>query len=179
MADAGIMLLNVLLSPDNLVVFMMFLKHAQLPIRHHRRVIGDGFVFAIVLRLGTMLATSKLLEAFAPLQLLLAGLVFAKGVQMVGDVWMQSSADGATEEEAVPDAAEHWAVKALQRIMPVRWDAESDGACLSRAGGTWHVTRTTALIVAIGASDLTFSSDNITAVLALTTDAYALAMALT
>ena len=74
---ASIMMLNVMLSPDNLVVFMMFLKHAGLPLRHHRRVISDGFVLAIALRLGTILATGALLEAFAPLQTLLAALVFA------------------------------------------------------------------------------------------------------
>ena len=174
----SIMLLNIMLSPDNLVVFMMFLRHAQLPTRHHRRVISDGFVLAILLRLATMLATSKLLDAFSPLQGLLALLVFAKGVQMVVDVACRAEARG---DEAVGEAADHWAVRCLQRVVPVRWDTDSDGVCLFRDGvsGTLHVTRTTALMVAIGCSDLTFSSDNITAVLALTTDAYTLTVTMT
>ena len=62
---ASIMLMNLALSPDNLVVFMMFLQHAQLPKQHHRRVISDGLLFAVALRLAAMLATSKLLAAFS------------------------------------------------------------------------------------------------------------------
>ena len=37
---ATVMLLNAMLSLDNLVVFMMFLKHAELPLHNHRRVIS-------------------------------------------------------------------------------------------------------------------------------------------
>ena len=42
----SIIALNAMLSPDNLVVFMMFLKHAGLPARHQRRVISDGLLLA-------------------------------------------------------------------------------------------------------------------------------------
>ena len=168
------------LSPDNLVVFMMFLKHAGLPARHHRRVISDGFLLAVALRLGTMFATSALLAAFAPLQTLLAALVFAKGLQMVFDAWRRSGRDS-PRAEGPQDASEHWAVRALQRVVPVRWDEDSDGLCLARDedSGMLHVTRTSALIVAVGCSDLTFSSDNITAVLALTTDPFTITVTMT
>jgi len=177
--STSIMLLNIALSPDNLVVFMMFLKHAQLPTRHHRRVISDGFVFAIALRLATMLATSKLLEAFAPLQVLLAILVFAKGLHMVFEVW-RKSAEAPPPDEA-HDAAEHWSVKVLQSVVPVKWSEDTDGICLARdpSSGIYYVTRTTALTFAIGCSDLTFSSDNITAVLAITTDAFTVVSTMT
>ena len=65
---ASFMLLNMALSPDNLVVFMMFLTHAQLPVRHHRFVICNGFLVAVALRLATMLGTAKLIESFSQLQ---------------------------------------------------------------------------------------------------------------
>lgn len=174
----SIMLLNVMLSPDNLVVFMMFLKHAGLPVRFHRRVISEGFLLAVLLRLVTMLATSKLLETFSSLQLILAVLVLAKGVQMIVDVWWKSG-DAAPEEPQA--AADHWAVRALSRVVPVKWSEDTDGVCLARdkGSGVCYVTRTTALVVAIGCSDLTFSSDNITAVLALTTDAFTVAATMT
>lgn len=179
---SSIILLNAMLSPDNLVVFMMFLKHAALPTRHHRRVISDGFLLAIALRVGTMLATSALLSVFSPLQLVLSLLVFAKGVQMTAKACVSSlQAEDSSSVAPSQEASEHWAVRALQQVLPVRWDEDSDGVCLiaDRESGRLHVTRTTALIFAIGCSDLTFSSDNITAVLALTTDAFTLVSTLT
>ena len=172
-------LLNAALSPDNLVVFMMFLKSAQLPARHHRRVISDGFLFAIALRLGTMIATSALLEAFSPLRLILALVVFLKGLQMVVDGWRAADAPADGPEAPPQDAADHWAVKALARVVPVSWSDDSDGVCILRNAGRFYVTRTTALIFAIGWCDLTFSSDNITAILALTTDAFTITATMT
>ncbi|EOD04865.1 hypothetical protein EMIHUDRAFT_107537 [Emiliania huxleyi CCMP1516] len=176
---ASIMLLNMLLSPDNLVVFMMFLKHSKLPLRCHRRVISDGFIFAALLRLVTMLATGKLIEAFAPLQVVLAAAVFAKGLQMTAGMCSHP-----TESEGEPEAEEpehHWAVRSLQRVLPVRWSADTDDLYLARdeASGRLHITRTSALMFAIGCSDLTFSSDNITAVLALTRDPFTLSVTMT
>lgn len=176
---ASIMLLNMLLSPDNLVVFMMFLKHSKLPLRCHRRVISDGFIFAALLRLVTMLATGKLIEAFAPLQVVLAAAVFAKGLQMTAGMCSHP-----TESEGEPEAEEpehHWAVRSLQRVLPVRWSADTDDLYLARdeASGRLHITRTSALMFAIGCSDLTFSSDNITAVLALTRDPFTLSVSKT
>ena len=82
--------------------------------------------------------------------------------------------------EAPPqDAADHWAVKALARVVPVSWSDDSDGVCILRNAGRFYVTRTTALIFAIGWCDLTFSSDNITAILALTTDAFTITATMT
>ena len=176
---ASVILLNAALSPDNLVVFMMFLKSAQLPARHHRRVISDGFLFAIALRLGTMIATSALLEAFSPLRLILALVVFLKGLQMVVDGWRAADAPADGPEAPPQDAADHWAVKALARVVPVSWSDDSDGVCILRNAGRFYVTRTTALIFAIGWCDLTFSSDNITAILALTTDAFTITATMT
>ena len=182
---ASIMLINVALSPDNLVVFMMFLQHAQLPRRHHRRVISDGLLFAVALRLSAMLATSKLLAAFSSLQMLLAVAVLAKGVQMVLEAWLGPRCEGkAAAAEPPPNAADHWAVRSLQRFVPIRWDDDTDGVCLARGadesgGSGLYVTRTTALVVAIGCSDLTFSSDNIASVLAISTDAFVVVTTMT
>ena len=74
------------------------------------------------------------------------------------------------EQPPQQDASAHWAVKGLQRVVPVKWSDETDGACWAHdAEGHVFVTRSLALVVTIGCSDLTFSSDNITAVLALVT----------
>ena len=96
-------------------------------------------------------------------QLVLAVLVLLKGIQLLWEACQK-------EEEKPPpqDASQHWAVKGLQRVVPVKWSDETDGACWARdEEGRVFVTRSLALVVTIGCSDLTFSSDNITAVLAL------------
>ena len=180
---ASLMLLNAMLSPDNLVVFMMFLKHAELPLHHHRRVISYGLLFAVVLRLTAMLAASSVLETFAPTQLLLAALVLTKGMQLLAEASCCFRQGVSEPDEPVPDATGHRAVQMLQRVVPVRWDTDSDGLWLARGGeetgDRLHVTRTTALIIAIGCSDIAFSSDSITAVLALSTDAFTLTFTMT
>ncbi|KAL1504859.1 hypothetical protein AB1Y20_008629 [Prymnesium parvum] len=61
--------LNVILSPDNLVVFMMLLQQAKLPVRYHFRAISHGLIVAAVLRTIAMIGGAFLLNHFAWLQL--------------------------------------------------------------------------------------------------------------
>jgi len=172
---------------------MMFLT--DLPSASHRRVISNGFVLAGLLRIGTTLATSRLLEAFAPLQVVLAVLVLGKGLQMLWEAWRRSyMAEGSASADGVappPSLENHGMVRALRRCVLIQWSDETDAqciiceraespsttgccCCLPRCWYHCHLTRTTVLAFAIGVSDLTFSSDNIAAALALTTDPFAL-----
>ena len=103
---------------------------------------------------------------------------------MVLEAWLGPRCEGRSSSaaEPPPNAADHWAVKLMQRCVPVRWDDDSDGVCLARGvgdSGGLYVTRTTALVVAIGCSDLTFSSDNIAAVLAISTDGFTVVTTMT
>lgn len=187
-AIASLMLLNMVLSPDNLVVFMMFVSHSQLRVAHHRRVISDGLLLAIALRLGTMLVTSKLVEAFSSLQLVLAALVFGKGVQMLWAAAMRSATDEAGD---TAPAKAPWLLRSLQGWGLVEWSDATDGACCASRdllgrdeGGRCcmcrsRLTRTAALAMAIGVADISFSSDNIAAILALSTDVLELTVSTT
>lgn len=177
---------------------MMFLT--DVPSASHRRVISNGFLIATLLRVGTTLATSRLLEAFAPLQVVLAVLVLAKGLQMLWDGWRKSCTPGASgDADGVvppPSLEDHWLVRTLRRCVLVKWSDETDAhciiceraespsptgccCCLPRCWYHFHLTRTTVLAFAIGVSDLTFSSDNIAAALALTTEPFALVVSFT
>ena len=66
---------------------------------------------------------------------------------MLYDVWRksQTAGSGGDEPDGPADASDHWAVRALQRVVPVRWTADSDGVCLFRDDdtGMLYVTRTT------------------------------------
>ena len=189
---ASLIGLNMALSPDNLVVFMMFLT--DLPLVSHRRVISDGFLLACALRITTMLATARLLEAFAPLQMVLAVLVLTKGAQLLFEGWRKSqdttAAEGTMTEEADSSLDNHWMVTTIRRCVDIKWTEETDGRCCvcepSRQGlGTFGMaqrcalTRTAVLAMAIGVGDLTFSSDNIAAALALSTDGFTLTVSIT
>jgi len=193
---ASLIGLNMALSPDNLVVFMMFLT--DLPLVSHRRVISDGFLFASALRITTMLATARLLEAFAPLQMVLAVLVLTKGAQLLFEGWRKSqgttaaegTAEGTMAEEADGSLDKHWMVTSIRRCVDIKWTEETDGRCCvcepsTQELGTCGVaqrcalTRTAVLAMAIGVGDLTFSSDNIAAALALSTDGYTLTVSIT
>jgi tellurite resistance protein TerC len=193
---ASLIGLNMALSPDNLVVFMMFLT--DLPLVSHRRVISDGFLFASALRITTMLATARLLEAFAPLQMVLAVLVLTKGAQLLFEGWRKSqsttaaegTAEGTMAEEADGSLDKHWMVATIRRCVDIKWTEETDGRCCvcepsTQELGTCGVaqrcalTRTAVLAMAIGVGDLTFSSDNIAAALALSTDGYTLTVSIT
>merc|ERR1712232_303139 len=101
-----------MLSPDNLVVFMMFLRQAALPACYHFRAISHGMALAVLLRIGTMLGGATLLLQFSWLQFVLAALILASGVRML------CSEDAPPQGDA-QTASDHWAVRTLSRWTPI------------------------------------------------------------
>ena len=195
-ALASLMVLNIMLSPDNLIVFMVLLKQAQLPAVHHRRVITAGFTLAVGLRLAAMMLTSQLLAACSPLQTLLAVALLAKGLEMLWGEWRRSRSQAGGAVSTLADAADeanHVSnsrfVRVLERCVAVKFSDETDSKCIGceqrpKATGCLplphcYLTRTATLTLAIGASDLSFSSDNIASALALTSDAFAMTVSVT
>lgn len=168
-ADAGTYFfclgLNVVLSPDNLVVFMMFLQQAALPMRYHFRAISHGMLLAVALRIVAMLGGAALLNQFTWLQFVLAALILLSGFRLL------FSSDSASAEPDVEAAADHWAVRALSRWAPLVWsDHTEDHYFVRDEHNRVCVTRMAAVVVAIGFTDLTFAMDSISAVLGTTTD---------
>ena len=167
--------LNVALSPDNLVVFMMLVQQAQLPGAYHRRAICDGMLLAIALRVCAMLFGAAMLQRFSWLKLVLGTLLLAKGLRALAQ-----ASKGTATEVAPPSPTSHWAVGFIARCVPLVWSDETGGAYCARssnggdadsgAGGDTRrcgATRLAVVAFAIGCTDLTFALDSITAVLAL------------
>lgn len=166
--------LNVALSPDNLVVFMMLVQQAGLPSAYHRRAICDGMLLAIALRVCAMLFGAAMLQRFSWLKLVLGTLLLAKGLRALA----QASEASATDV-APASPTSHWAVRFIARCVPLIWSDETGGAYCARSGGggggsgdggatrRCGATRLAVVAFAVGCTDLTFALDSITAVLAL------------
>ena len=160
------LVMNAILSPDNLVVFMVFLRGARLPPDLERKGISHGMALAILLRQGAMLGGAALLDHFAWIKILLSALIIISGVRLC---W---AGDEDTEGSSVAEEADfetHWSVRALSKVLPLYWAQETGGAYLARDGrGRLCATRMAAVVVAIGFSDLTFAMDSITVTLGMT-----------
>lgn len=167
--------LNVALSPDNLVVFMMLVQQAQLPVAFHRRAICDGMLLAIALRVCAMLFGAAMLQRFSWLKLVLGTLLLAKGLCALAQ-----ASEITADEAAPPSPISHWAPRFIARCVPLIWSDETGGAYCTRssegddadsgAGDGLRrcgATRLAVVAFAIGCTDLTFALDSITAVLAL------------
>ena len=166
------LLLNVVLSPDNLMVFMLFLKQAQLPAKYHRRAISDGMLLAIALRIGATLGGAAALARFGWLQLVLAAMILANGVKMLFE-----DSVGAQDGAPAADPSEHWAVRMIARCVPVVWHDSGTGYWMRDANGRLGVTRMAAVVVAIGCTDLTFAMDSIAAIIAITPSPFVMVFA--
>ena len=70
----------------------------------------------------------------------------------------------------VPEgASEHWAVRGLGALVPLHWGSVGDAYVWRDGDGRLGLTRTAAVVLAIGFTDVAFSADSVSTVLAETT----------
>jgi len=159
--------LNIVLSPDNLLVFMMYMCSSQLPQELQRKVISHGMLFAVALRCLAMLGGAALLQRFEWLQVVLALIIFSSGAKMLFE------GDDTPEQQQAHDASTHWAVRSLSRVLPLHWRDDDTGSYFIVDGaGRILLSRVAALVVAIGLTDLSFALDSISMVLATTRSSF-------
>ncbi|MDR3038933.1 MAG: TerC/Alx family metal homeostasis membrane protein [Candidatus Adiutrix sp.] len=153
-------LLEKSLSVDNLFVFMAIFASFSVRDEYQHRVLYYGIIGALLLRLVFVAAGASLLAWFGPWALTAFGLfVLWSAFKM----WQESRQPRA---EAV-DYANHWAVRATRRFLPV--SAALDGHnFFTRSGGRLLVTPLFLCLVAVEMADVMFAFDSVPAILAVT-----------
>lgn len=152
--------LNIMLSTDNLLVFMLILKQAAMPTPHHYRAISHGTLLAILLRICVTVSGELLLQHFSFLQIVLGAFMLVNGARLL------CFGDGPDVPEG---ASEHWAVRGLGALVPLHWGSVGDAYVWRDGDGRLGLTRMAAVVLAIGFTDVAFSADSVSTVLAETT----------
>jgi tellurite resistance protein TerC len=136
------------LSIDNLFVFLLLFRSLGLDIEAQRRVLLWGVLGAIVLRGICIFAGVALLERFAFVQYVFAGILLYAGVRLL--------------------KSKHEAEQASSQPPPIRWLRRR----LGEGGATMQGSAFLLVVLAVEGTDLLFALDSIPAVLAITRDPF-------
>lgn len=148
------------LSVDNLLVFILVLHYFAVPAALQPTVLKWGILGAIVMR-GVMIAIgTALLHEVSWVIYLLGGLLVFTGVKMF------AKPDG---HEAGP--ANNPLVRGVRRLLPLT-DRFHDGAFFIRVSGRLLATPLLLVVLVIEWTDLVFATDSIPAIFAITRDPF-------
>ena len=153
-------LVELSLSVDNLLVFLLILDYFAVPGMLHPTVLKWGVLGAIVMR-GVMIGGGTLLlnEISWVIYLLGAVLVFT-GIRMLARRHVR---------ETSPEASV--AVRAIRKLLPVT-ETFRGKAFLAREAGRVYATPLLVVVLIIEWTDLIFATDSIPAIFAITRDPF-------
>mmetsp|Transcript_9258 Transcript_9258/g.29646 ORF Transcript_9258/g.29646 Transcript_9258/m.29646 type:complete len:431 (+) Transcript_9258:220-1512(+) len=174
--------LNVLLSGDNLLVFLLLLRQLGLHEDWHLTAVCAGVLASLGVRLLVLLFCAALLERFWWVIILFALFLLVSALRMLlfpdepepPPLALAGSSDGT---DGAGGAEAHWALRALGTCMPLRWEPEHDGRCLVYGGGGEPrdrrcggvgATRLLVAVCGIVVCDLLFAMDSTPVMLSVT-----------
>ena len=151
--------LNVLLSPDNVIVFMYILKNSQLPPDQHYRAISHGMFCAISFRVIALAGGEELIQRYSWIQLVLAFALIVNGTRLVYA--------GDQQQPPSNPCTDNWLLLRLSSLVPLdSSDANGDAYMVRRkSDGRLSFTLLAATVLALGFADMGFAVDSISAVL--------------
>lgn len=144
------------LSVDNLFVILLVFQALKIPQRFQHRVLFWGILGAIVMRGGLILAGAQLVQRFE-------WILYGFGLLLV-----YSGAKFFFESDEEDEVKDHWAVRALERIVPVTREFHGQ-RFFAVVNERVHVTPLFVALVVVEISDLIFAVDSIPAVFSVTT----------
>lgn len=148
------------LSVDNLLVFILVLRYFSVPATLQPTVLKWGILGAIVMR-GVMIAIGTvLLHEVSWVIYLLGGLLVFTGAKMF-----------ARPDGPEPEPANNPVVRVARRVLPLA-DRFHDTALFIRSGGRRLATPLLLVILVIEWTDLVFATDSIPAIFAITRDPF-------
>jgi tellurite resistance protein TerC len=154
--------LELSLSVDNLLIFLVIFRYFSVPEEHQHRVLFWGILGAFLMRGFFILAGVGLIHRFHWILYILGALLIYSGIRV-----------GLIGEHQI-DPATNPAVRVLRRWVPVTDDYE-DGSFFVRA---WkgkpglYATPLLVVLAVIETTDVLFAVDSIPAVLAVTLNAF-------
>jgi tellurite resistance protein TerC len=161
-------LLELMLSVDNLFVFILIFTSFCVPRRDQHKVLFYGIIGALVFRMAFIFAGVTLVENFEWILYIFGAFLIVTAINM---------ARGKEEKEKSPD--KNILVRLFRKFMPVTGSYEGD-AFFVRKPGTgaktgkmvlWATPMFIALLV-VETTDIVFAVDSIPAILGITTNAF-------
>lgn len=147
------------LSVDNLFVILLVFQALRIPQQYQRRVLFWGILGAIVMRGALIIAGAELVHRF---DWILYGF---------GAILIYSGAKFLFESDAEDEVTDHWAVRAVHRVVPVTQEFHGQ-KFFTFVGKRLHATPLFVALVVVEISDLIFAVDSIPAVFSVTTNAF-------
>ncbi|MDW5562265.1 MAG: TerC family protein [Methanomassiliicoccus sp.] len=159
-------LMELMLSVDNLFVFVLVFASFCVPTKDQHKVLFYGILGALVFRMLFILAGVALVTAFSWVLYIFGAFLIFTGIRMV---------TGKEENKKVePDR--NIMVRAFRKLMPVTKDYEGDKFFVRKPNtkgkmALWATPMLVALLV-VETTDIMFAVDSIPAILGITTDTF-------
>jgi tellurite resistance protein TerC len=148
-------IVELALSVDNLLVFLIILRYFAVPVSLQPTVLKWGILGALVMR-GLMIGAGiLLLGQFRWIIYLLGALLVFTGIRMFD------------QEEPAIDPARHPLLRRARQILPIGASFD-DARFVTRTGGRRIFTPLLIIILVIELTDLVFATDSIPAIFAIT-----------
>jgi tellurite resistance protein TerC len=148
-------IVELALSVDNLLVFLIILRYFAVPASLQPTVLKWGILGALVMR-GLMIGAGiLLLDQFRWIIYLLGALLVFTGIRMFD------------HDEPAIDPARHPLLRRARRFFPMG-ESFDDAQFVTRTGGRRIVTPLLIIILVIELTDLVFATDSIPAIFAIT-----------
>ena len=147
------------LSMDNVFVIAMIFTSLAIPPAFQHRVLFWGILGALVMR-GAMIAVgAAVISSVSWIVYLFGALLVAAAIKM------------ALSGDSHGEVRDHWAVRAVSRIVPITKDLHGQRLA-TRIDGRWYGTPLLVALIVIEATDVIFAVDSIPAVFAITADPF-------
>lgn len=157
--------MELMLSVDNLFVFVIVFASFCVPTRDQHKVLFYGIMGALVFRMVFILAGVALVNAFSWVLYIFGAFLIFTGIRMV-----------VRKEDKAVEPDKNVLVRGFRKIMPVTRDYEGDKFFVRRPGKggkmvLWATPMVVALLV-VETTDIVFAVDSIPAILGITTDPF-------
>jgi tellurite resistance protein TerC len=153
-------LVELSLSVDNLLVFILVLNYFAVPASLQPTALKWGILGAIVLRAATIGTGTLLLFEFHWVIYLLGVLLVFTGIKMFARADAEPSEPG-----------NNLVMRTLRRLLPMADDFHGN-AFVARIDRRWRVTPLLLVVLVIEWTDLVFATDSIPAIFAITRDPF-------
>ena len=153
-------LVELSLSVDNLLVFILVLNYFAVPASLQPTALKWGILGAIVLRAATIGTGTLLLSEFHWVIYLLGILLVITGIKMF-----------ARPDTELNEPGNNLVMRMLRRLLPMA-DAFHGNAFVVRIDRRWRVTPLLLVVLVIEWTDLVFATDSIPAIFAITRDPF-------
>ena len=152
--------IELALSVDNLLVFILVLRYFAVPEALHATVLKWGILGAIVMRAMMIGAGTLLVREFSWVLYLLGALLVYTGARLLYR---------SDDETIEPDRS--LALRAARRLLPITPGFHGN-AFMVRDAGRWRATPLLLVVLVVEWTDLVFATDSVPAIFAITRDPF-------